>query len=217
MGFRFLYSVLVFSVVGLTLIFLTKRGIYISLGNIVDTGLKAGSVSLILYTVTLIPGILGRFGLKNKFYVVLMAFRREFGIFMYLFALAHVWLVAIVPAINSNRLPQIQAFTVAGGVAVSLLFMLFVTSNDYAVQKLKQNWKKVHKLTYYALGFIFLHLILTKLSIWTLLAAILIILEVASFVYINNGLPFSKAAIKNKAQKFLKAVPQIKTKSKSGS
>lgn len=138
-------------------------------------GVLTGRISIILYILTLVPGICRRFGIKHKGVSLLTLYRRKIGIAMYIFAVLHAL------AFVSFTL-KIPTFKVFGLLAFIILLPLFVTSNTLSIQKLKHNWKKIHQLTYPALGLIFLHTVLIRTSFYSITAFLTLILLVASFV-----------------------------------
>lgn len=148
------------------------------LGNLdsYSAGLLMGRISLVLYILTLISGICRRFTLKGRIVSVLTLYRKELGIAMYIFAFMH----ALFFVSFSLEIPVFRIFGILG---LLILTPLFLTANKFATLRLKQNWKKLHKLTYPALGLIFLHTALIRLSIFSALAFTTLILLASSFVY----------------------------------
>jgi methionine sulfoxide reductase heme-binding subunit len=138
-------------------------------------GLYFGRVSLVLYLLTLIPGICRRFRIKGQLVSLLTLYRRQVGIAMYIFAILHV-----LPSAQLSL--KIPAFRLFGVLAFLTLAPLFITSNNYAVRKLKQNWKKIHQLTYLALGLVFLHLAFNRWSIFSITTLVVVILLATSLV-----------------------------------
>ncbi|PIS22420.1 hypothetical protein COT50_02075 [candidate division WWE3 bacterium CG08_land_8_20_14_0_20_41_10] len=141
--------------------------------NSYQLGLYFGRVSLGLYLFTLLPGICRRFKLKHQFVSLLTLYRRQVGIAMYIFAVLHALLVVSFPI-------TLTPPKVFGILAFLILTPLFITSNIYAVKKLKETWKKIHQLTYLALGLIFLHTALVRWSIFSVATLITLILLVSS-------------------------------------
>jgi sulfoxide reductase heme-binding subunit YedZ len=115
----------------------------------------------------------------------MMLFRRHLGIFMFLAAITHLILVSTIPklftysAITLDIFPQREIF---GIVAMLLLFPLWLTSNDYSVVHLGKYWEWIHRLTYFALFLIFLHVALLEFSLG-LIGAMVIILEIISWIF----------------------------------
>jgi len=138
-------------------------------------GLYFGRVSLVLYLLTLVPGICRRLRLKHPLTILLTVYRRQVGIAMYTLAILHV-----LPFFQfSLKIPTYRLFGILGFL---MLLPLFLTSNTYAVRKLKQTWKKIHQLTYPALGVIFLHTALIRWSVFSVAALVTLILLIFSFL-----------------------------------
>ena len=117
-----------------------------------------------------------------------MIFRRYLGISMYLFAIIHTGFVRYVLAIDHPAsLLHLATFELFGTAASIMLFSLFITSNDLSVEKLGSWWHKIHNLMYLIVWFIFLHVALQRLSIWTLLIGATSLAQVASFWYAKKS------------------------------
>lgn len=134
-----------------------------------------GKTAIILYILTTIPGIFRRFGTFYKPVSILMIFRRWIGIMMFLFVLIHgtIKLTVFFPPFF---------FEYFGILAFFLLCTLFVTSNDWSVNRMGIWWHRIHNLTYSIIGFIFLHVALQRISIWSFLIGLDAIAVAASFI-----------------------------------
>jgi DMSO/TMAO reductase YedYZ heme-binding membrane subunit len=146
--------------------------------------LYAGDFGLISYILTAIPGMARRFGIKHKLISILMIYRRYAGITMFLAVFCH-YVILRGAILLRNGLPKMipPTFEIMGTVALFLTFFLFLTSNDYSVVHLKKWWNTIHKLTYIIIWFVALHLLLQKVSIWSLLIGLTVILQVSSYFY----------------------------------
>lgn len=186
-GFKVLYLIL------LTLLFTGGRSIYHvdqNFQSFYKLGVWSGRLALSLYIVTTIPGISRRFGLKHKLFSLLHVFRRYLGISMYLFVSVHFWFVRGIPWFIKGLLKMTPAlFEIMGLTAYILTFFMFLTSNDLSVANLGIWWNRIHKLTYIIIFFIFLHVALQKLSIWTVLIGITLLAQISSHIYgrMNNS------------------------------
>ncbi|MBS3052308.1 MAG: ferric reductase-like transmembrane domain-containing protein [Candidatus Aenigmarchaeota archaeon] len=97
---------------------------------------------------------------KNNFTVSLLVSRRWIGIYTFVFALIHVFLVfnflfnwdinKIIQ--NPNRL-----FFGLGTISFLILAVMSATSNDKSVRILGKNWKRLHYLIYVVLVLIVIH------------------------------------------------------------
>jgi len=145
--------------------------------------LGAGRTALVLFIITLIPGIAARFGFHHKIISLLRIFRRYIGILMYLFTFIHFSFLRLFPTIASNYLAPFALFEISSLTALFILFFLFITSNDLSVRLLKINWYRIHRAIYIAMFFIFFHVALQRFSIWTALMGTTLIIMIISFFY----------------------------------
>lgn len=133
--------------------------------NIVELGAQLGSMALYLYCLTLLPGIINRSKVwpmvTQPIGSIIMPFRRHLGILMFLTAFVHMsFTTTLLQVISNGYNPfaiQLVTFQLFGMIAWWSLFPLWLTSNDQSMKFLGKNWKRVHRLTYVALFFIFLH------------------------------------------------------------
>jgi len=153
------------------------------LGNLFGQG------SIVIYILTLLPGIEERLTSKKKFFSIIRIYRRQLGIIMYLFALMHFIFIKVIFAKNFGNLLAQNIFEGMGSFAVFIFLLLFITSNNLSVSRLRLYWYRIQRLTYIGMFFIFFHVALLGFSIWTVLMGLIIILEILSFVavYIKTG------------------------------
>lgn len=137
-----------------------------------------GQISLLSYILTLLPGIATRFKIILLPLTVLRLYRRHIGISMYLFALSHM--------ILSGVLFSQEPFIFFSQIAMIILFILFITSNNFSQTKLNQLWFKIQQLTYFSMFFIFLHVSLLKFGTSSVLLILFAIIELLSFLYSIN-------------------------------
>jgi DMSO/TMAO reductase YedYZ heme-binding membrane subunit len=154
------------------------------------TGTTIGQAALICYVVTLLPGMLKRFGILPMTRTMLMMFRRQWGVTMFLLAFLHgAYTTTIAYGFGPQTpLPVLQSHHVWGLVSLWILFPLWLTSNDLSKKKLGKWWSWVHRLTYIAMWTIFGHLALIGTT-WRILLGIVIALEIGSagtFWYTKN-------------------------------
>ncbi len=160
--------------------FIRRNG---SFPDLIPLGRTLGDIALILYTITLIPGILGRFRIFPTLRSILMLFRRYIGDHAFLLALIHGGITYSFPIIFSGA-PILQVITsheVYGYVALIIFFPMWITSNDYSVRKMGKYWKLLHRITYVAILFLFLH-IATEDILYGTIALIMLILEIFSWI-----------------------------------
>ncbi|MCC6711539.1 MAG: ferric reductase-like transmembrane domain-containing protein [Candidatus Pacebacteria bacterium] len=157
-----------------------------------ELGSKSASISLVLFWITLVPGILKRFQFKSIFIpirVILMLFRRQIGILMYLFALTHYFWSRFLPIwlINGDLL-SFSLFEFFGLGAFMLAFPMFITSNELSVNKLGKLWKTIHSVTYIIIWLLFLHVVIREPGIKALVTLVMGCLTVASLMKEKNDL-----------------------------
>jgi methionine sulfoxide reductase heme-binding subunit len=149
-----------------------------------NLGLNFGQLALISYLITLIPGILTRLKIQPLIGVLITPFRRHFGITMFLSAWAHLSLTTTFPLLSQGLPLVLMLPQIVGLIGWWLLFPLWLTSNDWSQKKLGPKWKMLHKLTYIALFFIFFHVALMIKTRWAILAGIVLVAEVLSWLVV---------------------------------
>lgn len=150
-----------------------------------ELAIGSGKLALALLMIAVIPGILGRFGVKIQITFIITNFRRYIGILMFLTALAHASIIRLFPYL-SGLIPFTfppPTFEIFGFLALFLLFWMFITANEGSVISLGVWWKRLHRLVYLVLWLIAFHVVLQRMSIWSILILIVAILEVLSLVY----------------------------------
>ncbi len=176
--FKIIYFLLVIFVIS-AFLFSNFSNKYLLFFN--SYGVYFGKGALVTFIITLLPGIGERLMIKNQFLSILKIYRRYLGILMYILAIAHTALVKILFLTSLKDLFSNYTFEIMGSVASLILFFLFITSNNISVSYLRINWYRLHRFIYLAMFFIFLHVALQRLSIWTILMGLLIILQIISF------------------------------------
>lgn len=173
----------------LVLLVLTING-YLILNTNYDTvffytyGMILGLISFIFFAIAITPGMLGRFGVRNKIITWLTVYRREFGKTMFLLALTHYLTIKIFPLIKSQSIPDFPLYQTIGFIALNLALLLFITSTDWAQKKLGLWWKRLHRLVYIIVWLIFLHVALAQgLTIISFIILLIAILETTSLAY----------------------------------
>lgn len=154
--------------------------------------LLCGKTALIFFMIVLIPGIFKRFNIRNRVLGLLMIFRRQFGITMFLFVVIHGLTVSLLPRIINATLLQFAVFELFGLGASLLLFFLFITSNDSSQAKMGKWWYLLHRLIYIIMWLILIHVALQRFSVWTVLASILVVSEMAGIFYSNLVKKFNR-------------------------
>ena len=110
--------------------------------------------------------------------------RRIIGIFSFLFALGHGYLLVIK---RNFDFFDPSTFGVYGqGVTTFIIFVLLaLTSNDWSVKRLKKNWKRLHSLTYLAMFLLTWHVWDKMADHWSYLTPIgLVTIATINLIYI---------------------------------
>lgn len=147
-------------------------------------GVYLGRTALVFLSLSLLPGISRRFGVISPLFNTLQLIRRYLGISVFMCAVTHFTLVKFAN-VASGAVPFLpKLFEIMGFTALSCLFLLFLTSNDYSVFHLKKWWKRIHSLVYLIVWILFAHIFLQGArDIWMLLVTITAVVELASWVY----------------------------------
>ncbi|HKY74442.1 MAG TPA: ferric reductase-like transmembrane domain-containing protein [Patescibacteria group bacterium] len=145
-----------------------------------QVGRKLGTLSVWLLSLTLLPGILRRLQMFTTVRVILMLFRRHFGILMYWTAITHGLFMFGLQALASGSW-TVNAPILMGILAVLVSFPLLLTSNDMSVRLLKGWWNTLHKLVYVTLFFATLHTLTMNPGLGAFLMTFLF-LELLSYI-----------------------------------
>lgn len=124
-------------------------------------GSFSASVSLVLFWITLLPGILKRFQIAGPFLplrISVMLYRRQLGIGMYVLALTHYWWSRMLPLMAfGGNIWNFSPFELMGVGAFTLLTPVFFTSNEWSVRFFGKFWHTIHALVYIVIWLLFLH------------------------------------------------------------
>lgn len=148
-------------------------------------GVNFGRTAIVMFVVVLLPGIARRFGVRTITTAIIMLFRRQLGITVYLLSVSHFFLGRVMRrlATGSFSLSSFSLFEIVGFSALLLLTPLFATSNDWSVSKLGKWWRRIHGMIYLVAWLIFFHVALQRFSMWSVIIGSAAVLEIASFLY----------------------------------
>lgn len=160
---------------------------------------KFGTIALFLFLGSLLPGIFQRFKNFPLFSASMILFRRQVGILMYFMALMHSMYISTIPAIinNSFSLENLPSNGLTGVLTLSILFPVWITSNDLSQKYMGKWWKIIQRLTYFAMISLFLHVALVEKSA-ALLTFSVFGLEITSWInvwFFNKKKSESNSAI----------------------
>lgn len=148
-------------------------------------GKHSGQSALVLLGIVVLPGILGRLNIQIKLTRIITLFRRQLGITVFIFAYIHYSFIRGIPYI-STLIPfklSFPMFEIMGMAAISLLFLMFITSNNFSQKKLGRGWKKLHRIVYIVLWLLVLHTGLQRISIWSIFIFSFALIETLSWIY----------------------------------
>ncbi|MFW5703643.1 MAG: ferric reductase-like transmembrane domain-containing protein [Patescibacteria group bacterium] len=144
----------------------------------------AGQAAVIAFVLSITPGIARRFGIRNSVTTILMLFRRQTGILVFLFGLMHYIIIFMAPNIRAGEVPSDPpTYQIMGVLALYALLPLFLTSNNRAVKKMGKWWQRLHRLVYVIAWLTFLHIALVEINFWAVLIGIFAVLETVSLLY----------------------------------
>ena len=148
------------------------------------SGVWFGRTALTLLGIVVLPGILGRFAIEIKITRIITLFRRQLGILVFVLAFSHYQLVRGI-SIYTGQIPLMPrpVFEVLGTSALFLMFLMFLTSNNFSQKTLGKNWKKLHRVVYIILWLLVLHTGLQRISIWSVFILTFALLELTSLIY----------------------------------
>ncbi len=123
-------------------------------------GLWSGNIALLLFIITILPGMFRRFRLRFVPVTLITTYRRYVGIGVFLFAFIHFLLVRFIISSLHGLDLSLATFEIFGACALGLLLPLFLTSNDFSMRILGPWWKKIHSAVYVIGWLIFGHVAL---------------------------------------------------------
>lgn len=155
--------------------------------NFIPLGRQFGEWAIRFLWITMLPGILKRFGVTGylqNIQIILMRSRRRLGDITFMLALNHFLLVQGFSYLRHGipKLTSIPLFEYMGIIGLSLLLPLFVTSNNYSVRTLKIYWQKIHNLVYVAIWFIALHTLLNGKTLQGIITVGVALLQILSWI-----------------------------------
>lgn len=156
-----------------------------SLGLIYELGILAGKISILVFCLTITPGILRRFDMRGPIPSVLMLFRRHLGITTFALGFYHYSSIILFPQIFAGLPVQIPPpiFQFVGTLSLYTMAILFFTSNDWSVRTLGVWWGRIHNLIYLIAWGLFFHIVLQEVSLLSALIGGYACLETVSLIY----------------------------------
>ncbi|MFM7407767.1 MAG: ferric reductase-like transmembrane domain-containing protein [Cuspidothrix sp.] len=151
---------------------------------LIDTSIPSanllGFISLITYIFTLLPSsirtVLPQIK-KAKMTINLLKYRRQLSILAFLLALIHTRLMVIKRNVDLFD-PQMYQISLEGTITLIIFALLAFTSNNWSIKKMKNNWQRLHKLTYTAMFFPLWHIVEKMSGHWNIITPLEIIFMV---------------------------------------
>jgi sulfoxide reductase heme-binding subunit YedZ len=135
-----------------------------------------GQTAAILFLITLLISPLRRLGLVSS---ALLRFRRAIGVASFFYALAHALLFAqfyvgwSASALGSELLER--PYVAVGAIALILMSLLAITSNNASVKLLAQRWRLLHRSSYLVAMLFLIHYLWQVRSDYSEFAVFLIV------------------------------------------
>lgn len=152
---------------------------------IYELGKNLGRTAILMLGIVVLPGILGRFRVEIKLTRIITLFRRQLGICIFLLAFAHFSFVRMLTSLSFGTLPifNLVLFELFGLLALTILFFMFLTSNNQSVKGLGKWWKRLHRFIYLALWLLVLHTGFQRISLFSTYIFFFATLEIVSWMY----------------------------------
>jgi methionine sulfoxide reductase heme-binding subunit len=156
-----------------------------------ELGEKLGQVTIALLTTALIPGMLKRLGILKRLSSIFILFRRQLGVLAFFTAVTHMGYQSFIEKIALGENPLTTAFTYqqTGFAAITIFFLLWVTSNDFSMKFLGKWWKYLQRTSYLAIILLILHTFDAGSKFWLVLAVILSLEAISWLVYLIKPKP----------------------------
>ena len=151
-------------------------------------GGKLGIVSLVLFAVVLLPGIIMRLqwwrSVSVPIATIITPFRQRLGVLMFITAFIHASFTTTLPYVSLLGFralpPTFSPAEMFGLIGLLILIPVWMTSNDQALKNLGKWWKRIQRLTYLSIWAVVGHLILIG-SNYRWLILLIGILEILSW------------------------------------
>lgn len=180
-----------------------------------ELGGNFGTAAALVFLITIIPGIAKRFRLRHPVFNIIQTFRRHFGIATFLLVLTHYAILRLVPSLTWQSFSTLPLRETLGFVAFCFLFLMFLTSNDFATRRLGAWWGRLHKLAYLIVWLVFAHVALDSFGLLSILIGVFAIAEWTSLIFSwlnKNKIPVSSPLINSPQSQPPSPPPVISTK-----
>ncbi|EKE28163.1 MAG: hypothetical protein ACD_3C00086G0007 [uncultured bacterium (gcode 4)] len=166
---KYIKLILLLSSLAFILVFISPR----------ETFKQFGTVSWLLLVLVMIIRPLNDIFSRNKLLSFIIKFRRELGILVWVFSIAHaIWafseimywenLNSSIDVLRNSILWDYELNYLWGIIAFLISLPLLITSNSMATSILKTKWKILQRLSYFMFIFVGLHIFMIKWDTWPL-------------------------------------------------
>ena len=141
-------------------IVLTASLFAVSFESMKAWGVLLGKGSLILFVAIMFIKPFSRFFPRVGIFMRIVAWRKELGIAVFYLAFFHtlaMFMSTGLLATMDEWFGDITDPAFMGSLSLLIMFVLYLTSNSFSIQKMRQNWKKLHYFAYPALLFALMH------------------------------------------------------------
>lgn len=147
-------------------------------GQLYEVSKSMGTIGILLLLGILYIKPLTRVFPKLKIFLTLLRYRRQLGVASFYILLFHGLGLMIALGVFSNNQFKPQPFLLWGLIGLFLMFILYLTSNNFSVRLLKRNWKRLQMIAYIAALAAIIHVVLIGEMIFAILFGIYIIFKV---------------------------------------
>ncbi len=138
------------------------------LSRLYRLGGRLGTISLVLFAVVLLPGIIMRLqwwrSVSVPIATIITPFRRRLGVMMFILSMVHVSFTTTLPYVSLLGFralpPPLSPAELFGFIGLMILIPVWMTSTDQALKSLGKWWKRIQRLTYLTIWAVAGHLIL---------------------------------------------------------
>ncbi len=180
-GFKILYYVI--GVMLVIFAYMTSQNMSRSL--VYEIGTLSGTIAGWMFCISILPGILRRFGMRGMFVSFLMSIRREVGVSMFVLSFLHYSAIRLFPILFGGAALVIPPplFELLGVAALYSLAPIFITSNNWSVRTMGPWWRRLHAMVYFIVWLLFAHVALQEFEGLAIVLGIFALLEAGSLFY----------------------------------
>lgn len=145
-----------------------------------------GFLTLLIYIATLVPALIRvltpRFR-TNTVIQFLTRHRRWVGVTAFFTGLVHGLLITVERQLDFSQ-PGTWVKYFQGITLLTIFTLLTITSNDWSVRHLRQNWRRLHALTYVALIVLPWHILDKMAGQWSVFTPFAVVLSFGTILFV---------------------------------